>query len=76
MPKSKRQASVAPPVAYQGIAPRLGDARLAPVVGFGLKDAVTPPGRPDTARATLPVKFPTGVTVTVDEPEPPWPIDK
>jgi hypothetical protein len=29
MPKSKRQASVAPPVAYQGIAPRLGDPRVA-----------------------------------------------
>ena len=28
---------------------------LLPVVGFGLKDAVTPLGRPDTARFTLPV---------------------
>ena len=29
MPKSKRQASVTPPVVYQGIAPRLGNARVA-----------------------------------------------
>jgi hypothetical protein len=28
---------------------------LLPVVGVGLKDAVTPLGRPDTARFTLPV---------------------
>ena len=27
---------------------------LYPVVGFGLKDAVTPLGRPDAARLTLP----------------------
>ena len=27
---------------------------LLPVVGFGVKDAVTPLGRPDTARVTLP----------------------
>ena len=28
---------------------------LAPVVGFGAKDAVTPLGRPDAERVTLPV---------------------
>ena len=27
---------------------------LLPVVGFGVKDAVTPLGRPETARFTLP----------------------
>jgi hypothetical protein len=28
---------------------------LFPVVGFGLKDAVTPLGRPETARVALPL---------------------
>ena len=28
---------------------------LLPLVGFGLRDAVTPLGRPDTERLTLPV---------------------
>lgn len=28
---------------------------LLPVVGFGTKDAVTPLGRPDTERLTLPL---------------------
>ena len=31
---------------------------LAPVVELGLKDAVTPLGRPDAARATLPLNPP------------------
>jgi hypothetical protein len=45
---------------------------LAPVAGFGLKDAVTPVGRPDAARFALPVNPFKPVTVIVDVTEPPW----
>jgi hypothetical protein len=44
---------------------------LEPVVGFGAKDAVTPLGRPDAARLTLPVNPYCGFTLTVDVPEVP-----
>jgi len=37
---------------------------LAPVVGFGEKDAVTPLGRPEAERATLPVNPFCGYTET------------
>ena len=36
-----------------------------PVVGFGEKDAVTPLGRPVTARFTLPVNPPAAMTLSV-----------
>ena len=39
---------------------------------LGLKDAVTPAGRPDTDKLTLPVKPFSGVTVTVLVPLAPW----
>ena len=45
---------------------------LSPVVGFGLNAAVTPLGRPDAARVTLPVIPFWGVTSSVDVPEAPW----
>src|SRR6266853_1079322 len=38
----------------------------------GLKDPVTPPGKPETDRATLPLKLFFGVTVMVLDPLPPW----
>jgi len=38
---------------------------LAAVAGLGLKDAVTPLGRPDAERVTLPLKLATGVMVMV-----------
>src|ERR1700728_4245441 len=38
---------------------------LVPVVGFVPNAAVTPVGRPDAAKVTLPVNPPTSVTVTV-----------
>lgn len=38
---------------------------LVLVVLVGLKDAVTPLGRPETAKFTLPLKPPTGLTVIV-----------
>jgi hypothetical protein len=49
-------------------------SRLNPVVGFGTNDAVTPLGRPDTERFTLPVKPYCGFTATLAVPEVPWPI--
>src|SRR3984885_5268205 len=47
---------------------------LDPVVGFVLNAAVTPLGRPDAARVTLPVNPPTSVTVIVLVPLLPWVI--
>jgi hypothetical protein len=44
---------------------------LVPVVGFVPNAAVTPLGRPDAARLTLPVNPPTSVTVIVLLPLPP-----
>jgi hypothetical protein len=44
---------------------------LVPAVGFGLNPAVTPLGRPDAARVTLPVNVPTSVTVMVLMPPAP-----
>jgi hypothetical protein len=47
---------------------------LVPVVGFVANAAVTPLGRPDAARVTLPVNPPTSVTVIVLVPLLPWVI--
>jgi len=44
---------------------------LVPVVGFGANDAVTPPGSPDAARLTLPLKPFIGMTVIEDVPDAP-----
>ena len=48
---------------------------LVSAVGFVPHDAVTPPGRPDAARFTLPENPYSGVTKTVDLPESPWMMD-
>ena len=45
---------------------------LEPVVLLGLKDAVTPLGRPEAAKLTLPVKPPTSATVIALVPLLPW----
>src|SRR5215471_2955953 len=45
---------------------------LVAVAGFGLKDAVTPLGRPDVDKLTLPLKPFCGVTVIVLVPLVPW----
>jgi hypothetical protein len=47
---------------------------LVAVVGFGLKDAVTPLGKPDADKLTLPLKPFCGVTVIVLAPLAPWVI--
>jgi hypothetical protein len=44
---------------------------LVPDVGFVPHVAVTPVGKPEAARLTLPVNPYSGVTVTVDVVEPP-----
>ena len=45
---------------------------LVPVVGLVPNDAVTPLGRPDAAKVTLPVKPFWGATVMVLRPLDPW----
>src|SRR5882672_901785 len=45
---------------------------LVDVVEAGVNVAVTPPGTPFALKATLPLKMPCGVTVTVVDPVPPW----
>ena len=47
---------------------------LLPFVGFGEKDAVTPLGRPDAERVTLPVNPFWGVTLMKVVPDVPWPM--
>jgi len=47
---------------------------LEVVAEAGLNEAVTPVGRPEADRPTLPVKPFSGVTVTVPVPLPPWVI--
>jgi hypothetical protein len=55
--------TVAPPVVADALA--VSVSVLVPVVGFGLNPAVTPLGRPDAARVTLPVNPLTSFTVMV-----------
>ncbi len=45
---------------------------LEAAVGLALNDAVTPLGRPDAARVTLPVNPFRSATVMVSVPLPPW----
>ena len=54
---------VGPPVVAKALA--VSVSRLVPVVGLVAKPAVTPLGRPEAARVTLPEKPPTSVTVIV-----------
>jgi hypothetical protein len=49
---------------------------LVPVVGFGMKDAVTPLGNPGAVSVTLPVNPFWPVTVIPVVPEPPWTMDR
>jgi hypothetical protein len=48
---------------------------LVPVAGLGLKDAVTPLGKPDAERVTLPLKPSCGVMVMALVPWPPCAMD-
>src|ERR1700679_2188255 len=49
---------------------------LDAVVGLVPKEAVTPVGKPEAARVTLPVNPPTSATVIVSVPLLPWVTDK
>jgi hypothetical protein len=62
--------TVAVPVVAVLLAVRVN--ALVEVVGFVPKVAVTPLGRPDAARVTLPENPPRSVTVIVFVPLPPW----
>ena len=62
--------TVAVPVAAVALALKV--RTLVEVVGFVPKVAVTPEGRPETDRFTLPVNPPEGVTVIVLFPLFPW----
>jgi hypothetical protein len=53
------------------VLPALNVSVLVPLVDVGLKDAVTPLGRPLAASDALPLKPPDGVTVTVALAVPP-----
>jgi len=65
---------VGPPVVAEPLA--VSVSTLVPVVGFVAKPAVTPLGRPDAARVTLPENPLVGVTVIVLVPLLPWTILK
>ena len=62
--------TVAVPVAAVALAVKV--RTLVEVVGFVPKVAVTPEGKPDADRLTLPVKPPEGVTEIVVFPLLPW----
>ena len=74
LPDVPVMVSVEVPMLAELLATRV--STLFPTVGFGEKDAVTPLGRPETARFTLPANPKRGLTETEVEPEVPWPILK
>ena len=54
--RSRRRLAVKVRFTAMAVLAAVSVSKLEPVaVGFGAKDAVTPLGRPDTARLTLPV---------------------
>ena len=61
LPDAPETVTVAAPVAAVLLAVNVNV--LVPVVVTGLNDAVTPLGRPDADKPTLPLKPPCGVTV-------------
>ena len=70
------------PVMVRVVVPMLAEllatrvSTLFPTVGFGKKDAVTPLGRPETARLMPPANPKRGLTATVVEPDVPWPMSR
>jgi len=73
LPEVPVMVTVAVPVVAVALAVRV--SRLVPVVGFVPNTAVTPLGKPDAARVTLPLNPFTSFTVMVLEPPaPPWVI--
>ena len=74
LPDVPVMVSVEVPMLAELLATRV--STLFPTVGVGEKDAVTPLGRPETARFTPPANPKRGLTETEVEPEAPWPILK
>jgi hypothetical protein len=75
LPEVPVMVTVAVPVVAVALAVRV--STLVPVVGFVPNTAVTPLGKPDAARVTLPLNPFTSVTVMVlVPPAPPWVIVK
>lgn len=74
LPEVPVMVTVELPVVAVELAVRV--STLVPVVGFVPKAAVTPLGRPEAARVTLPVNPPASVTVMVLVPVPPCVIDR
>jgi hypothetical protein len=70
LPDTPEIVTVTVPAAALEVADRVRVLVLE--VGFGLNDAVTPLGKPEADRVTLPLKPPTSVTVIVLVPLPPW----
>jgi hypothetical protein len=64
------------PVPVVAVPPAVSVRVLMPVAGFGLKDAVTPLGRPDAEKFTLPVKPFCGATEIVVPPLVPCMMDR
>lgn len=63
LPDVPVMVTVTVPVAAESVAVKV--SVLVPVAGLGLKFAVTPLGRPEAERVTLPLKPSCGVMVTV-----------
>lgn len=63
LPEVPVMVTVTMPVVAVGLA--VSVKMLVAVAGFGLKDAVTPLGKPEADKLTLPLKPFCGVTVTV-----------
>lgn len=74
LPEVPVMVTVELPVVAVELAVRV--STLLPVVGFVPKAAVTPLGRPEAARVTLPVNPPTSLTVIVLVPLLPCVIDR
>ena len=74
LPDVPVRVRVAVPTLAELLATRV--STLFPTVGLGEKDAVTPLGRPETARFTPPTNPKRGLTETEVEPDVPWPIVK
>ena len=73
-PEEPAMVTVARPVVAVLVAVRVNI--LVPVVLVGLKEAVTPEGKPDADKPTVPLKPPSALTVMVLAPLAPWTIVK
>jgi hypothetical protein len=70
LPDTPEMVTVTVPVAAVEVADNV--SVLVLVAGFGLNAAVTPLGKPDAERVTLPLNPPVGVMVIVLVPLLPW----